>query len=120
MPIRINSQTYESTINTPSAEPHGTYYLADNPSIYELQRNNTFEFVVTDLEGLVPAGEGASGLNATWPNPQEVLRLSVTSAAIPHFTQNEIPVSMGNSTLYYAGTPQFQAGSFVFKDFIGA
>ena len=38
---------------------------------------------------------------------------------MPHFQQAEIPVKRGNSTLYYAGSPDFQNGTIEFTDFIG-
>lgn len=119
MPIVINGQSYPSTINEPSTDmPHGTYYMADNNDVYELQRSNSFEFIITDLDNLRPSGD--TSVDPTWGNAQEALRLSVSSAAVPHFTQADIQVKRGNSTLHYAGMPEFQSGQFVFTDFIGA
>lgn len=119
MSIRINGQDVPSTINDPVVGiQHGTYYMADNPQLYEPQRGNNYEFIVTDLSNLRPSGDNT--MAPTWPNAQEVLRLSVTSAAIPHYTQQDIAVRKGNSTLYFAGLPEFGEGSFAFNDFIGA
>ena len=43
MPIVINGKSYPSTINSVSSDmPHGTYYMADNNDVYELQRSNSF------------------------------------------------------------------------------
>lgn len=119
MPIVINGQSYPSTINEASTEmPHGTYYMADNREVYELQRSNSFEFIITDLDNLRPSGDPS--LTPTWSNPQQALRLSVNESFVPHFTQQELTVRRGNSTLYYAGMPEFQNGSINFTDFIGA
>lgn len=98
----------------------GTYHLADNPQLYEVQRNNNFEFIVTDLDNILRAGAIGTEKNAKIANAQEVLRLSVTKASVPHFTQEVVPVKRGNSTLKYAGVPQFGDGSLSFNDFIGA
>lgn len=98
----------------------GTYHLADNPQLYEIQRNNTFEFVVTDIDDIKRAGAIGTESNATIPNAQEVLRMSVNKASVPHFTQEVVAVKRGNTTLKYAGVPTFSEGSFSFNDFIGA
>lgn len=120
MAIRINGIDRPSTINQHSSVPHGTYHLADNPNLYEIQRDNHFEFVVTDIDGIVRAGMNATDYNGTIPNAQEILRLSVVGAPVPHYEQGIIPVRRGNSTLKYAGTPSFSSGTVTVNDFIGA
>ena len=122
--IRINGRDYPSTANdssTPGA-PYGTYHLADNPNLYEIQRSNNFEFIVTNIDGIRRAGltDDDNSTNATIPNAQEIIRLSVVSAEIPHFTQRPIEVKRGNSTLKYAGVPEFSDGRIVVNDYIGA
>ena len=116
--IRINGTDYNSTINDNSTPgtPIGTYHLANNTNIYEIQRTNNFEFVVSDIDGILRAGT----TNSTYANAQEVIRMSVVSCPIPHFTQNVIPVQRGNTTLKYAGVPTFNAGQLVLNDYIGA
>ena len=104
----------------PQDNTYGTYHLADNPTLYDPMRNNTFEFVVTGLDKLLRVGADGSEENAYITNAQEVLRLSVDSASIPMFTQEVIPVKRGNSTIKFAGTPSFASGSLVVNDWIGA
>ena len=99
---------------------HGTYHLADNPALFEVQRNNNFEFIVTDLDGIQRAGSTGAESNAFIKNAQEMLRLSVTKAFIPHFQQEVVNVKRGNSTLKYAGVPTFEGGTVEFNDFVGA
>lgn len=118
MSIRINGVDRESTINTLSPK-HGTYHLADNPNLCEVQRTNNFEFVVMDINNILRAGMRDSTANRI-ANAQEILRMSVSSAAIPHFSQNPIEVKRGNSTLKYAGVPSFNEGSLTLIDYIGA
>lgn len=101
-------------------EQIGTYHLADNPQLFEVQRNNNFEFVVTDIDGIMRAGATGTEKNAKINNAQEMLRLSVTKAFVPHFTQEVVPIKRGNTTLKYAGVPTFGEGTLDFNDFIGA
>jgi hypothetical protein len=58
--------------------------------------------------------------NAKIKNAQEVLRVSVNKAFVPHFTQEIVTIKRGNSTLKYAGVPSFGEGTLDFHDFIGA
>lgn len=99
---------------------HGAWHMADNPQLYEPQRNNTFEFVVTGIDDLVRAGANSGDSNAKFKNAQEVLRMSVTEAFIPHYKQEPVLVKRGNSTVKYAGVPTFDAQSVKFNDYIGA
>ena len=101
-------------------EQIGTYHLADNPKYFEVQRNNTFEFIVTDIDGIMRAGAIGTESNARINNAQEMLRLAVVKSSIPHFTQEVVEIKRGNSTLKYAGVPSFEAGSLDFNDYIGA
>lgn len=100
----------------------GTYHLAANPNMFEVQRSNNFEFVITDIDGIVRAGmEGTeSDIVRIIKNAQEVISLSVVSTSVPHFTQNVIEVRRGNSVLKYAGVPSFSEGSLEVNDYIGA
>lgn len=120
MPIRINGVDVASTINTQSANPQGAYVLADNPNLYEVQRENTFDFIVTDIDNILRAGATGTETNARIANAQEILRISVVSAPIPHFSQTPIEVRRGNSLIKVAGVPSFSAGTIVLNDFIGA
>ena len=121
----INSRTGVSSTTVDSLSPGtpiGTYHLSDNTNFYEPQRTNNFEFVITDIDGIMRAGmEGTEASNIrTIKNAQEIIRLSVVSSSVPHFDQNVIEIRRGNSVLKYAGTPTFQSGSLVINDYIGA
>lgn len=118
--IKINGVDRPSTRTQQSNEAHGVYRLADNPNLYEIQRSNNFEFVVTDIDDIIRAGMKESDAGAKIANAQEVLRMSVSEAAVPHFTQNTIEVKRGNNSMWFAGTPTFDAGQFTYTDYIGA
>lgn len=102
------------------AENIGTYHLANNPDLYEVQRSNTFEFVVTDIADLLRAGAVKGDGRPLVNNGQEVLRLSVVKAPIPNFKQEVLEIKRGNTIMKMAGVPTFDSGTLVVRDFIGA
>lgn len=118
--IKIKGVNKESTVSSPSLEAHSAYALADNPELWEPQRQNNFEFVVSDLDNLVRPGVDPESENAKFGNAQKLLRLSVLSSSIPHFTQNVISLNRGNTTMKVAGRMEFPEGSLVVRDAIGA
>lgn len=118
--IRLNGVDKESTIGNVSQISHGAYVLADNPNLYEIQRTNNFEFIVTDIDNILRAGAGGSETTSTIDNAQEILRISVSGAFVPHFTQETIPIRRGNSVQKFAGVPTFQEGRIQLNDYIGA
>ena len=120
MAIRINGTDKESTLNQINSSPTGTHHLAANPNIFEIQRTNNFEFVVTDINGIMKAGMVGDEANGTIDNAQEIIRLSVISSSIPHFKQSAIEVKRGNNIMKFAGVPTFDAGKIKLHDFIGA
>lgn len=98
-----------------------SWHIADNPAIYEPARTNNFEFVITGIDNLLKSGvtEGTSDDDYV-TNGQEVIRLSVNKATVPHFTQGEISVSRGNVKTYFAGQLEFGDGTLEVVDYIGA
>ena len=98
----------------------GTYHMASQPNFYEPQRTNNFEFVVTDLDNIIKLGMNPDDAAALINNAQEVLRLSVTRAFVPTFTQSTVEVRRGNTMLKYAGVPTFNNGNVVINDYIGS
>lgn len=101
------------------AEQIGTYHLADNPKLYNPQRGNNFEFIVTGIDDLLRAGT-AEAEDSRISKGQEVLRLSVVKTSIPNFSQSVIEIKRGNTILKAAGVPTFSEGSLEVNDFIGA
>lgn len=120
MAIKLNGVDRDSTINSQAANSQGTYVLADNPNLYEPQRSNNFEFIVTNIDNILRAGVNGSEANARIANAQEILRVSVTGAPIPHFSQEAIQISRGNNTMKVAGKPTFGSGTLTVNDYIGA
>ena len=103
----------------------GAYHLSDNPTLYEPARSNSFEFLVPlgNKSKLLRAGYQGQESNAYFGSTsqiEEYLRISVTQASVPTFTQEAITIRRGNSVMKAAGLPTFKDGSLVINDFIGA
>ena len=99
-----------------------TYHLSSNPALYEPSRNNAFEFLCFNFENLLAAGKTddiASDADYLG-NVQEVIKLSVAEASIPHFDLSVVEVKRGNSTMKFAGTPSFSEGTLKCNDYVGA
>lgn len=118
--IRINGTDRPSTLTQSSGAPTGTHHLAANTNLYEIQRTNNFEFIVTDINGIAKAGMVGGETNGKIGNAQEIIRMSVVSSTIPHFSQNAIEVKRGNNTMKFAGVPTFESGTLKLNDYIGA
>jgi hypothetical protein len=122
MSIRLKGVDMPSKANDfEHFQDSGTWHLATNPKLYEPQRSNHFEFIV-NLKDIVKAGMMGTETNGTFAGTeaQEVIRLSTTQAAVPHFTQNVIEIKRGNTTMKFAGAITFGEGSFAVNDYIGA
>ena len=99
---------------------YGVYHLADNPAQYQPVRTNNYRCICQGLEELVRVGGDANNRNDYLENAQEVIDFSVVSFDAPNFTQYEIQIRRGNSTVYFAGTPRFNTSNLVINDFVGA
>ena len=95
----------------------GAYHFSANKELFEIQRGNNFDFVIDkSLDNLSAYGNETK----TFPKAQENIRLSVSSASVPHFSQNAIEVRRGNTAVKYAGVLSWSSGSIECYDFIGA
>ena len=114
--INLRNVQRPSKIDIPANDPIGTYYLADNPKYFEPQRDNTFMFYVDGLsKKLNIVNNEYARVNA-----DDVLRLSVKSSSVPHFTTEPITINRGNSQMHFAGKSKFGEGKLVVNDYIGA
>ena len=115
MAINLQNIDRPSTLHE-AGDRLGTYYLTDNPKYYEIQRSNNFVFYVS---GLSKAFNIANNKYAQ-DNADDVIKISVNRATVPHFTQSPIQVKRGNNTMKFAGVPEFGSGSIDLNDYIGA
>jgi len=98
----------------------GTYHLADNPREFQPVRKNNFRFILTGVDNLLKVGENPEEDSSYIRGAQDVIDFSVVSFDPPHFTQEPLEVSRGNSKIYYAGVPSFDTKDLVINDFVGA
>lgn len=100
-----------------------TYHLSTGTHrAYQPAKGNFFEFIVEDLGDLLKPGveEELAQDSDYITNGQEVIRLTISKAGIPHFSLNDIEVRKGNSVVHYAGVPTFEETSIIVDDMIGA
>lgn len=108
------------SINSIQSGVPGTYHLADNPELYEPQRNNNFELQITGIEDLKKVSKSALDSDAGIVNGSDLLRLSVDGTSVPSFSQEVIPISFGNNKIKFAGVPTFNDSTLKVVDYIGA
>lgn len=118
MPIYLQNTEKESTLNSALPDKVGTstYYLTDDPTHYEIQRNNNFVFYVTGLNAKLRIVQNEYAQK----NAEDVLKVSVESSSVPHFKQSALSLKRGNSTMKFAGVPEFDSHTLKLDDFIGA
>ena len=104
-----------------------TYHLSEGVErVYQPAKGNFFEFMVRNLGDLLvpvlkPGVDGKLTQDSDYIyNGQEIIRLTVHEASIPHFQLATLSIRRGNSVVKYAGVPTFEAGSLVCTDMIGA
>lgn len=100
-----------------------TYHLSTGTHrVYQPGKGNFFEFIVEDLDNLLKPGveKDLATTNDYILNGQEVIRLTVNKAPVPHFELEDISIRKGNSVVHYAGTPTFSDGTLEVDDMIGA
>lgn len=100
-----------------------TYHLSTGTHrVYQPGKGNFFEFIVEDLDNLLKPGveKDLATTSDYILNGQEVIRLTVNKAPVPHFELEDISIRKGNSVVHYAGTPTFSDGTLEVDDMIGA
>lgn len=115
MAINLQNVDRASTLHE-AGDKLGTYYLTDNPKYYEIQRSNNFVFYVSGLSTKLSIVNNKYAQE----NADDIIKISVNKATVPHFTQSAITVKRGNNTMKFAGAPEFGSGSIDLNDYIGA
>jgi hypothetical protein len=107
-------------------------HISNNLRDYESARSGFFSLLVTfdsspngesgdKIKKLIRANQGASDANAIdYASAQEILKLNVVKAPVPHFSVKVESYKRGNDTIKFAGTPDFESGgNIVVDDFVG-
>lgn len=97
------------------------YHISNNLESYEHGRTGFFEFIVHDIDSLVKSDFSLEEPSSSdvYTKGQDVIRLSVVSASVPHFSVDVIPTRRGNSIVNFAGVPSFKDGNIVCEDYVG-
>jgi len=108
----------------------GTYHISTDIQNYETARSNFFSLIIEDLDELLYpeftyTGENSQNEYVTGSKygkrmGQEVIKLSINKAFIPHFSLGVIEVKRGNSIVKFADTPTWDGNKTLeFQDFVG-
>jgi hypothetical protein len=98
-------------------------HISTNLANYEAARTGFFSLIVDDIDNIVKASYSGAVEDATANDKiaraQEVLKLNVIKAPVPHFSIDPLKFKRGNDTVTFAGTPSFESGNIVVDDVVG-
>jgi hypothetical protein len=98
-------------------------HISTNLANYEAARSGFFSLIVNDIDNIVRASYTGDHSAATASDKisqaQEILKLNVTNAPVPHFQLQKLSYKRGNDTVNFAGTPEFQDGEITVDDVVG-
>ena len=99
-------------------------HISTNLANYEAARSGFFSLLVHDIENIVRASYTGVDTSAATDDDkiavvQEVLKLNVVKAPVPHFSLNALEYRRGNDVVKFAGVPTFKEGSIVVDDVVG-
>lgn len=105
----------------------GTRHISSDLQNYESARSNFFSLVVLDLDNLVypqysvgtEATDFVTGTSWGKKTGQQVIKLSVNTIYVPHFSMTPIEVRRGNSVVKFADNPSWTSGTITVQDFVG-
>ena len=98
-------------------------HISTNLANYEAARSGFFSLIVDNIDNIVRAsytGEhSAAATSDKIAKAQEVLKLNVTGAPVPHFSLQKQSYRRGNDVVNFAGVPDFQDGEITVDDIVG-
>jgi hypothetical protein len=98
-------------------------HISTNLANYEAARTGFFSLIVDDIDNIVKASFSGDARDAATSDKiaraQEILKLNVVSAPVPHFKVNTLSYKRGNDVVNFAGTPEFNSGTIVVDDVVG-
>lgn len=99
-------------------------HISTNLANYESARSGFFSLIVDDIDNIVKASySGADRRDAAADDKisraQEILKLNVVKAPVPHFELAKLTYRRGNDEVHFAGVPTFNSGSLVVDDVVG-
>ena len=96
-------------------------HISANPSMYEAARSSFFTLTIDGLENLSRAAYGGKDevIAGEGYTAQSSLTLSVTEAAVPHFSLGQLEYRRGNEVVKFAGLPTFDENEIKLDDILG-
>ena len=98
-------------------------HISTNLANYEAGRTGFFSLIVHDIDNIIKASYGGERDAATSsdriPKAQEILKLNVVKAPVPHFSLAKLSYKRGNDTVNFAGVPEYRDGSITVDDVVG-
>ena len=98
-------------------------HISTNIANYEAARTGFFSLIVDDLDNIIKSTYTGDHANAPASDKinkaQEILKLNVLTAEVPHFELNTLEYRRGNEVVKFAGVPTFSSGSVKVDDVVG-
>lgn len=98
-------------------------HISTNLANYEAARTGFFSLIVDDIDNIVSAAFSGDPRDAAASDKiaraQEVLKLNVISAPVPHFSLKAEEFRRGNDVVKFAGVPTYKEGSIKVDDIVG-
>lgn len=98
-------------------------HISTNLANYEAARTAFFSLIVDDIDNIVNAAYSGDPRDAADSDKiaraQEILKLNVVEAPVPHFSLEPLKYQRGNDTVKFAGVPTFTDGSIKVDDVVG-
>ena len=98
-------------------------HISTNLANYEAARTGFFSLIVDDIDNIVNAAFSGDTKDATdndkIARAQEILKLNVVKAPVPHFELAKLTYRRGNDEVHFAGVPTINSGSIVVDDIVG-
>jgi hypothetical protein len=99
-------------------------HISTNLANYEAARTGFFSLIVDDIDNIIKASySGENPQEAADSDKvaraQEILKLNVIKAPVPHFTLKTEQYRRGNDVVKFAGVPDFESGNLVVDDVVG-
>ena len=99
-------------------------HISTNLANYEAARTGFFSLIVDDIDNIIKASySGANPKEAADSDKiaraQEILKLNVTKAPVPHFSLKAESYRRGNDVVKFAGVPDFKDGNIEVDDVVG-
>lgn len=98
-------------------------HISTNLANYEAARSGFFSLIVDDIDNIVKASYSGVHEDAADSDKiskaQEILKLNVVKAPVPHFSLKKLTYTRGNDQVHFAGVPEFADGEITVDDVVG-